>query len=498
MTSIDQPVLAASIGPGWAPHSLDVQGGRFPLSVEAHLMNMTAQLVPGATTVTTSARYFTLHGAVAVEAERRSLALPERLALLRRCEVVMAAASIVHPSQAAGTVHGSDAIMTKSGGASFDLAALATPKLGYSDAQAGFLGPYLGSELTLRILNDGSLVPGIRIDEDALVAGFAGLFDLADRDVLTSVDLEGYRHLSIGAVAESRDGDWLARQLCAVGITDPVTSDRTRAGTVRLLVHAAISWEADDAVASFRRLVAYGPHLRIDPVVSAIPEAEPWRGTLFRHDSVGAWRRLWAWLTDAIDGPTLRAEVVANLADSLPDLTLHAFEHQLPPTMDAVGDPIDAESIVRSGEHELPAESLALILLGARRANELAGVSRSALVGNERKVAVLSPLWVTDWTESRRSLHLRDIASELTDVLLDRAQRIALSKMRMRNGRMWLPSVVGERGGYLYTVGREGRGNVGLRLEQLAGILRGVAVLGQASDTWKLGPRGEELLGAES
>lgn len=83
MPSVDQPILASSDGPGWAPHSLDVQGGRFPLSVEAHLMNMTAQLVPGATTVTTSARYFTLHGAVAVEAERRSLALPERLALLR-------------------------------------------------------------------------------------------------------------------------------------------------------------------------------------------------------------------------------------------------------------------------------------------------------------------------------------------------------------------------------------------------------------------------------
>ena len=496
MPSVDQPILDASAGPGWAPHSLDVQGGRFPLSVEAHLMNMTAQLVPGATTVTTSARYFTLHGAVAVEAARRSLALPERLALLRRCEVVMAAASIVHPSPAAGTVHGYDAIMTKSGGERFDLAALATPKLGYSDAQAGFLGPYLGSELTLGILGDGNLVPGARLDEDALAVGFEGLFELADREAVTSADLDGCAHLSIGAVADSRDGDWLAHQLCAVGLVDPVTSDRTRAGTVRLLVHAATSTTSDDLVAAFRRMVAYGPQLRADPIVSTIPEAEPWRGALFRHDSVGAWRRLWAWLTDAIDGPTLRGELETKLAESLPDLTLDAFDKQLPPTMDAHGDPIDAESIVRAGQHKLPAESLALILLGARRAAELTGVSRSALVGNERKVAVLSPLWVTDWAENRRGMHLRDVARELTDVLLDRAQRIALSKMRMRNGRMWLPSVVGERGGYLYTVGREGRGNVGLRLEQLAGILRGVAVLELASGKWQLGTRGEELLGA--
>ena len=135
--------FVASEGPGWAPHSLEVQGGRFPLSVEAHLMNMTASLVPGATTVTTSARYFTLHGAVALEAERRHLDAGERLDLLRRCEVVMAAASLLHPSPTAGTVHGADAILHRSGGTTFDLGLLSTPHAGYSDAQAGFLAPYL-------------------------------------------------------------------------------------------------------------------------------------------------------------------------------------------------------------------------------------------------------------------------------------------------------------------------------------------------------------------
>jgi hypothetical protein len=55
--------------------------------------------------------------------------------------------------------------------------------------------------------------------------------------------------------------------------------------------------------------------------------------------------------------------------------------------------------------------------------------------------------------------------------------------------------VVGERGGHLYTVGREGRGNVGLRLDQLANILRGLGVLGETEGTWHIGTRGEELLG---
>jgi hypothetical protein len=495
VTSTDQATMLASAGPDWAPHTLDVKGGRFPLSVEAHLMNMTAQLVPGATTVTTSARYYTLHGAVAVEAERRSLALPERLDLLRRCEVIMAVASIVHQAPGAGTVHGLEAIVARSDGTVFDLDKLATPVVGYSDSSAGFLGQYLGSEQVLGILSDGNLVPGAHIDEKALETGFDGLFELAHRDVVTAQELQGYRHLSIGAVASSADGDWLARQLCAVDLPDLLPSDRSRSGTIRLLAYAATNAPTNDLAASFRRLVAYGPHLRADPIVSTIPESEPWRGTLFRHDSVGAWRRLWAWLTDSIGGLSTRSELIAMFADALPAMSLGSFENELPPTVDVHGDPADAESIVRSDKHTLPAESLALILLGCRRSAELTGPSRSALVGNERKVVVLSPLWVESWVATRRPLQLKDVAAELTDVLLDRAQRIALSKMRMRNGRMWLPSVVGERGGHLYTVGREGRGNVGLRLDQLANILRGLGVLGETEGTWHIGTRGEELLG---
>lgn len=111
----------ASEGPGWAPHYLDVQVSRFPLHVEAHLLNMTASLVPGATTVTTSARYYTLHGAVALEAERLQLGVVERLELPRRCEVVMPAASIVHPAPNAGTIHGYDVVSSRSGGVRFDI-----------------------------------------------------------------------------------------------------------------------------------------------------------------------------------------------------------------------------------------------------------------------------------------------------------------------------------------------------------------------------------------
>lgn len=496
-SSADTGSLIPSEGPGWAPHSLDVQGGRFPLSVEAHLLNMTASLVPGATTVTTSARYYTLHGAIALEAERRQLETEERLELLRRCEVVMAAASIVHPDSTAGTVHGFDALVSRSGGTRFDIDQLSTPKEGYSDARTGFLGPYIGSELTLGVLGEGTLIPGKRMTPAAIGQGYEGLFDLARQTTVTSEQLASAQGLSIGALRSSDDGQWLARQLCAVGILDMDVADRTRAGTVRLLARAATLAPSQSIVDSFRQVVAYGPSSRIDPVISAIPEVEPWRGTLFRHDSVGAWRQLWAWIVDAIDGPTRRGELIERFADSLPDMTLGAFESKLPATQDAHRDAIDAESVVRSQGWSIPSESLALVILGAIRAKELTGATRTALVGNEQKVAVLSPIWVGDWVENRRQIHLRDVAEELTSVLLDRALRIAMTKMRMRDGRMWLPSVIGERGEFLYRVGREGRGNVGLRLEQLAGLLRGVGVLTSSNAGWALGPRGVELLGSD-
>lgn len=487
--------LPLSEGPGWAPHSLDVQGGRYPLAVEAHLLNMTASLVPGATTVTTSARYFTLHGAVALEAERRSLEATQRLELLRRCEVVMAAASIVHPAPEAGTVHGYDRLMRLAPRGTFDVDRLATPKQGYADPVAGFLGPYNGSELTLGILAEGTLAPGRRLDSRVLASGFEGLFDLARQRTVTAEELRSVPGLSIGAVGESDDGAWLARQMCAVDLPEATTADTTRAGTVRLMAHVARIAPSRSIVTSFRQAIAYGPVLRNDAVVRCVPEAEPWRGVLLRHDSVGAWRQLWAWLVDTIDGPTRRTELVDKLADALPGETLGEFERGLPPTIDAARNPLDAESAVRGEPWPIPRVALALVVLGARRADELDGTSRSAFVGNERRVAVLSPLWMAQWVDNRRRVHLRDVAAELTGVLLDRAQRIAMGKMRMRGDRMWLPSVVGERGEFLYTVGREGRGNVGLRLEQLAGLLRGLGVLTATEDGWTLGPRGQQFLG---
>ena len=481
-------------GPAWAPHQLDVYAGRFPLSVEAHLMNMTARLVPGATTVTINARYYGLHGLVAAEAERRDLDAAAAYTLLRRCEVVVAGASAVHPDRW-NAAHGHDRVkpqLERDG--ALDVAHLSVPGQ-YVKSQWGFLGPYFGSELTLGILTGNSFVPGPRVETEVLGNGFPDLFELAERDEVTLSELQARPELAISAARTSPDGAWLARLLCGSGVREPGKLDQTRRGTVRLLARAATVASGPSITESFRSLVAYGPSLREDAVTAAIPEAQAWRGLLFRHDSVGAWRKLWAWLVREIDGLTPPSALVAVTVESLPGGTLRQFLAELPDTVDAAGDPATAEEQVRAQGRSVPSESLGLLALGARRTRELEGNTRSALVGDERRPPVLSPLWMDRWLHDRLDRTMSDVASELVTTLLERAQRIAMGKMRIgKEGRIWLPTRVHERGGLLYKIGDEGSGNVGLRLSQLAGLLAAVGVFDR-TPTWSVTGVGEELLG---
>ena len=485
-------------GPGWAVPELVVRAGRYPLSVESHLINMTARLVPGATTVTINARYYALHGLVALEAERRGLELDQAYELLRRCEVVIAAASLAHKDPGGRVAHGHDQVSERvhRDGGVVDIAALAVPKKGYAKPQSGFLNPYVGSELTLKILG-GGFTPGARVDETALRAGFPGLFDLASQDETSLDSLAAHPELSIAAAGASPDGEWLRRLMCSVGLADEVKLDQTRRGTVRLLGRAAVVSPHNDLVESFRALVAYGPGLAEDPVASCTPEAEAWRGVLFRHDSVGAWRRLWAWLVDQFDGdgrltdPNRLVEaVVAELGGG----TLGDFVDSLPPTLDSAGHPAPAETEVRADERfTTVSRCLALLALGSQRSGELEGNVRAALIGDERRPAVLSPLWMAHWVESRRDRDMAGVGEELVRVLLDRARRVALKKMRWEGDHLWLPTRVHERGERLYRTSREGGGNVGVRLPQLAGILASLGVFAHDGN-WSLTPLGDDLL----
>ena len=91
---------------------------------------------------------------------------------------------------------------------------------------------------------------------------------------------------------------------------------------------------------------------------------------------------------------------------------------------------------------------------------------------------------------------MRDFGRQLTTDLLMRAQRIALSKATRRpDGTLWLPTRLHERGDLLFKTSEEGRGDVGLRLDQLTTVLAGAGVLAYAEGVWKVTEAGEALLG---
>ncbi len=472
-------------GPAWAPHRLDVRAGRFPLGVEAHLLQMTAHLVPGVTTVTINARYYALHGYVSLVAEERGLSPDESSDLLRRCEVVMAGATIAtEPNHAASAnPHGYDKIWPAMEGGSLDLARLSQPGE-YSKNLYGFLAPYGGSELEMGILGPGVLSPGPRLDERRLRQGFDGLLDFATRDVIDNGDLATVPELSMTAATDSRDGLWLGRLLCSVGVEDLRATDLTRQATIRLLVRALDLTDSDRPEDAVRRALAYGSALNADPVISQLDEARPWRGTLLRQHSVNAWRALWAWLVNdhvgrgvgATDGMTDPGDLSDAAIAAVPTGTVAEFVDALPATIDAAGNPLPAEEEIRSVELNPFHQSLALLALGALRSDQLTDQTAAAFLGRRR--TILDPIWMRHQLDSSRSRSLADFVNDFVRDVIDRSQRVAMRKARVQeDGTFVYPTRVHEHAGRLWKTSNEGSGAVGLRLTELTRILSGVGLL---------------------
>jgi hypothetical protein len=496
-------VAAALVeGPFWAPHRIDLRAGRFPLGVEAHLMQMTAHLVPGITTVTINARYYALHGYIATVADEQGLDWAATSELLRRCEVVIAASTIAHPSSTSPyTAHGSDYIEPLLTAGEIDMRKISA-RGAYSQNESGFLNPYLGGELEMGILADSSLTPGARIARDALSEGFDGLLDLARRDHLTLDDVrDAGADLSIHRAATSADGRWLARIFCGVGLDDVHATDTTRRNTIRLLARALELAPSSSAEDSFYSAIGYGPLVRTDPILSEIDEVHPWRGTLLRRHSVNAWRELWAWLVDqiglgldAVDGHTAASELADAAAASCPTGTVRSYLTELPSPTDAAGDPVAAEDvIVGQGRSDFD-QSLAILAIGGRRTESLDGAARVAFVGTQR--TILDPIWVRNRLDEAVDQPLSDFVRDLTFDVLDRAQRIAARRARVaKDGTYVRPGRVHEHAGKLWKTSNEGRGSVGLRLTQLARNLSAVNVLESTNDSIRLTDFGRELLG---
>ena len=83
---------------------------------------------------------------------------------------------------------------------------------------------------------------------------------------------------------------------------------------------------------------------------------------------------------------------------------------------------------------------------------------------------------------------MRDFARWLADVMVNRAQRLALRRARpdAKTGKLKIPSRVYLRDGFIFRDSAESGGQASLRFDQLAGVLAGVGLLTRDEDAWAI------------
>lgn len=489
-------------GPTWSGTQSGTYPGRFPLSVERHVMGMADRLVPGVTTVTLNARYYCLHGLVASEA--KSLRLDESAAkdLLRRAEVVIGAVSARHwetgGHEALSRPHGYDAITPQVQAGNVDIAALSSPG-SYAKSEWGFWPPYRGSEAVLQITMESGIAPGEQFDTTAVTAGLGDVLSLARRNVLTAEALQSHDHLCVCQSSASSDGDWLARLLAQPSMSDErLTRAWTRRQTLRTITRCIQLTTVVRASIDIAEFLAYNEAVTQDAVLTSTPIAAQWRGVVLRNYSVGAWRDLWRWLVEGINGLTARAQLGDIFADGLPNQTVRSFTAQLPATRTPDGQPAPAELDHELAETGWPQSCLSILLLGGRRSRELTGNELAGFQGRETDDIneELAPAWLASQVDDWGDQSVRDFARWLTELMINRSQRLALRKARpdRKTGALRIPSRVYLRDGFLFRDSSEGGGQASLRLDQLAGVLAGVGLLTrEAQGHWAAGPRGDLL-----
>jgi hypothetical protein len=490
-------------GPTWSDAGSATYPGRFPLSVERHVMSMVDRLVPGVTTATLNARYYALHGLVASEARRNDLTEAEAVALTRRAEVVIGAVSARHlrldenAHRGLRRPHGMELIAPKIDGG-IDIGALSAPNA-YAQPAWGFFAAYRASEAVLQIIKPRGLEPGEQLDHDAVAAGLGDALQLASRSTLTADDLDASAHLCICRSATSPDGAWLARLLAQPGLSqERQTRAGTRRQTLRMLARCTQLTRVEHASDDVSEFLAYGSAATEDAVLAGIPAVARWRGLILRNHSVWAWRELWAWLVnEGINGLTARAELGDKFAGALEPQSVRAFAGQLPATTGPGGHPLPAELDPGLRQADWPVWSLGILLLGARRSGELTETQLDGFHGRDREDVSeeLSPAWLAGRTDEWRDRPVRDFARWLAEVMLNRSQRLAWRKAQpdRKTGEVRIPTRVYLRDGFVVRDSDETGGATSLRLDQLAGVLAGAGLLAVENGRWTAGPRGDLL-----
>jgi hypothetical protein len=478
--------------PAWSAKTSSRYTGRYPLAVESFALARVAELLPGVTTVTPHARYFSLHAFVAVESEQRRLDSDARLDLLRRCEVVVAAITTLHfnahPGSHAGLPagHGADVINAAMSSGTLQVGELAKPGQ-YAESPRGFLGPYLASERTLGLVTDyGSAIGvGEQADRGQLRRGFAGLVELADQDSIPVAELRDRPELcACGEAAAERA--WLRSRLVP---SPPMSgSDERRAQSTRLFCRLIeLHHPVDLTREAGRALIGHEATFR-DPAIERLEVTAAWRGVILRSWYVGAWRSLWSWIVNGLTPAQPVERIGDTLAAELPDQPLRAFVDDLPEAM-AGEEPTDAEfdeSITsRSGEGH---RAFARLLIGAQRVGRLPDHVADYFedAHEERRNRQLTPSSWSEWLHQRQHVAVADVARQLSTLLLQRSQRVALVKGRFRADGWSIPTRVAVLDGRLITDSYEPGGGISLRWETFAQVLTGLGLLRWTESGWAL------------
>lgn len=492
-------------GPGWVDHKTHPIMGLFPLSVERYLNSAVARHAPGVTTVTSAARYYALHALVAHEKLRVGMSDGDARALLRRVEVVFATvcrahkATADHPADWTVDAHGNDYLRDRLAGGAVDLGQVAAVGSGtYAKAGWGFWGPYRGSEMTLTVLDTKGFVPGVGYDDAAVRGALGPVLDLA-RDA-TTIGLDDVADLGDACLCQTRhgsDGGWLAG-LFAGDIKAEGTTAWILGQTMRMLATAmsTVPVSEEDDLARF---VMFDSALLEHDRLAPYEVCRRWRGIVLRAESVNAWRFLWADLCAQlpVQGATPQSDLRDWLADAAPTGTVSQFFNNLPATMNSRGAPVPAERDPTLDTRPTSIRRLAVIMLGARRQQELTGAELLGFSGPATRpeaVEELSPHWVHAQLQHWGDRPLRDFSAHLVDVMLNRSQRVALRKssFNRRTGKFTIPARINVRDDLVFRLFNETPRRPSLRWTQLLSMGRQVGLFNRDTDgRWSTGDRAD-------
>lgn len=479
--------------------------GQFPIQVERHLNAFVADHLPGVTTVTAGARYYTLHGVTAHVAQRDGLDEAAAIRLVRRCEVLLAfvthrhSASPEHlPQTPAG--HGIDAILRISGSAGVDLASCAADKA-YSLTKWGFSGAYRGSELTLKILDTSGYVPGAWHDPTA-TAALAALVERAQgADEVSDVEADELVDACLCRMAGCTDGPWLAKLLAG----EPASLDTkpTLGGLLWQLgraVSTAITMKPVGGAGDLADALMYDHDLAHHPALIGMIAPARWRGALLRAESVWAWRRIWRDINvnHLGDGAMAVTDLARSFGDSLSQTPVVAFRAGLPKVIDDAARPLPAE---RQLDHLTTVEQwLAIVMLGAERAHHLTDEERVGYTGRNEIHAgqweELTPGWTEQLLDRHAGSSVQQLGRDVAMILINRSQRVALRKATFnpRTQTFNYPARMHVRDGIAVKVYGETAPQPATRLPQYLSIARQAGLYAlDDNKRLELGPHGSVL-----